>query len=35
VSGSGSDRCWPANEDRDFMRAQLRALWALHPESPN
>jgi len=24
-----------ANEDRDFMRAQLRALWALHPESPN
>ena len=23
------------NEDRDFMRAQLRALWAPRPESPN
>ena len=26
---------YAANEDRDFMRAQLHALWALHPESPN
>jgi hypothetical protein len=26
---------YAADEDRDFMRAQLRALWALHPESPN
>ena len=26
---------YAANEDRDFMHAQLRALWALHPQSPN
>ena len=26
---------YAANDDRDFMRAQLRALWALHPQSPN